>query len=120
MNLRLLSHFSIVLLFLFGSIFSCPVFANMVLPDTHVELHATENAHDDCCPDDAHHNDEMDLKIVVSSFQKDGIESDIFFSPKKLTWNNERYISLEYDFFVETKHIDKQHLFFIKTVRLIL
>jgi hypothetical protein len=83
MNLRWFSHFSIVLLFLFGSIFSCPVFADMILPESQIEGYTTEKTHDDCCPEDAHHNDEMDLKIVSYSFQKDELESDIFFSPKK-------------------------------------
>ncbi len=85
--------------------------------------HEQEIAHlhegDNCCPKDGHKK-QVEWKNTAQIVQKQGFDTDLFIlQNEKVFYSNEKRVNYQTSFY-QNPLFDKQSLFFIDTIRLLL
>ena len=119
MLFRFLIHLVFVSVFVFWSTFSCSAFFNEEVWNWHHDEHIQEKTPDDCCPKDGHKK-QIESKNITQTLQKQSFGIDPCIPQnEKVFHSNEAKVSYQTSYY-QAPPYDKQSLFFMDTIRLLL
>lgn len=119
MFFRFLIHLVFVSVFLFWSTFSCTAFASEEVWHWHHDEVIQEKTSDDCCPKDGHKK-QIEWKNIIQTLQKQGFDIEHFIPKNEKTFFDKKTQTNHQVSYYQSPQHDRQSLFFIDTIRLLL